>query len=86
MKNKKKTIKSITAEEFDKKFDEGKEDITPHLNLKSSKIDYPIQRINIDIPEPILSQVDHEADRIGVTRTSLIKMWIAKQLDSLAHH
>ena len=82
---KKKAPKTITAEEFDKIFDEGKEDITPYLDLKSAKIDPPLQRINIDMPQEILAKVDHEANRIGVTRTSLIKIWISRFTDRLAH-
>ncbi len=74
----------ISAEEFDKKFDEGKEDITEHLDLKSARVVYPVQRINIDIPGEILKKVDREADRIGVPRTSLIKLWIAEHTDRLA--
>ena len=82
---KKKAPKTITAEEFDKIFDEGKEDITPYLDLKSAKIDPPLQRINIDMPQEILAKVDYEANRIGVTRTSLIKIWISRFTDRLAH-
>ncbi len=73
----------ITAEEFDRAFDQGK-DITKYLDLKNAKMVYPVQRINIDIPHEILEKVDREAARVGVPRTSLIKVWIAEQVDRLA--
>lgn len=81
---KKRREKKITAEEFDKKFDEGKEDILKYADLKSVRVDYPVQRINIDIPHEMLQKVDKEAERVGVPRTSLIKLWIAQHVDELA--
>lgn len=81
---KKKKMNKISAEEFDKKFDEGKEDILQYADLKSAKMVHPVQRINVDIPGEILKKVDREADRIGITRTSLIKYWISQNVDRLA--
>lgn len=81
---KKKKMKKISVEELDKKFDEGKEDVLQYFDTKSAKVDYPVQRINIDIPNQILKKVDREADRIGVTRTSLLKLWISQNVDRLA--
>lgn len=78
----KKTKKKIKASEFDRAFEKGS--VMKHLDLKSAKVDHPIQRINIDIPQEILDKVDREADRVGVPRTSLIKVWIAEQVDKLA--
>ena len=74
--------KTIKAEEFDRAFEKG--DVTKYLNLKKSKAHHPIQRINIDIPQEILRKVDEEAGRIGVPRTSIIKMWIAERLERLS--
>ena len=68
----KKSVKKITAEEFDRQFDKG--DVTEHLDMRSAKVHTPIHRINIDIPKEILQKVDHEAERVGVPRTSLIKL------------
>lgn len=73
----------VKAGEFDKTFEEG--DVSRHLDLKTLKIRHPIQRINIDIPQEILERVDQEAVRVGVPRTSLIKLWIAEHVDRLAH-
>ena len=77
-----KSTKLIKAERFDKAFDKG-EDVTKHLHIKSAKVNQPIQRINLDMPKELLQKADMEATRIGVTRTSLFKMWIAEHLDQL---
>ena len=70
--------KKIKAKDFDDQFDQG--DVTEHLDLKSAKARYPVQRVSIDFPKNILEELDLEAAKIGVTRTSLIKMWIADRL------
>ena len=71
--------KKITAKEFDDKFDRG-EDVMEYMDLSTIKINHPIQRINVDIPKEMLQKVDIEAAKIGVPRTSLIKMWIAERI------
>ncbi len=78
----KKQNKKIGAAEFDCAFEEGR--AVEHLDLSTAKVDYPIQRINIDIPQPILDRVDREASRIGVPRTSLLKLWISERVDRMA--
>lgn len=74
--------KKLSASQFDKDFDQGK-DMSKYVDLKSMKAHYPVQRINVDMPKDILQKMDQEAARIGVTRTSLFKMWIAEHLDHL---
>ena len=69
---------NIKASDFDKAFDEG--DVTEFLDLKSVKAKYPTQRVSIDFTRNIIEEVDHEAARVGVTRTSLIKLWVAERL------
>ncbi len=72
----------ITAKEFDEKFDRG-ESVMEYMDLSTLKLNQPIQRINVDIPKEMLQKVDTEAARIGVPRTSLIKMWIAEHIRQL---
>ncbi len=74
--------KKITAKEFDDRFDRG-EDMMAYVDLNTIKLNHPIQRINVDIPKEMLQKVDTEAARIGVPRTSLIKMWIAEHIRQL---
>ena len=81
----KKKAKKISAEEFDKKFDAGKEDILQYTDPKSTRVVPPsVQRINIDIPSSMLVTFDKEAERVGIARTALLKVWIAEHVDRLA--
>lgn len=79
-------MKTIKAKEFDKKFDNG-EDITEYLDFsKSVKLNEfekkvnKTKKINVDFPENILLLLDQEAKKIGVTRQSIIKVWITERL------
>ena len=78
----KKRTKKIKAREFDHAFDEG--NAVEHLDLKTAKAHSAVHRINIDIPAEILEKVDREAQRVGIPRTSLLKVWIVEHLDRLA--
>jgi hypothetical protein len=67
--------------ELDKKFDEG-HDITDHLDLKSTRRPgLEPRRVNIDFPAWMVESLDREARRLGVTRQSIIKVWIADRLE-----
>jgi hypothetical protein len=71
----------MKADEFDKKFDAG-EDVTGNLDLSGAR--RPLQesrRVNVDFPSWIVESLDREAKRLGVTRQSVIKMWIAERLE-----
>jgi hypothetical protein len=72
--------KSIKAENFDLKFDQG-EDISKYLDI--SKAIRPSQnqkRVNVDFPVWMINSLDKEARKLGVTRQSIIKIWIAEKL------
>jgi hypothetical protein len=72
--------KRINAKDLDEAFNQGK-DVTPYLDLNAAEVRQPTHRINVDIPKGLLARVDREAERIGVPRTSLIKIWIAERLE-----
>ena len=75
-------MKKIKTTEFDKKFDEGKEDILEHLDLKSARrIGCEPKRVNVDFPAWMVHSLDREAGRLGITRQSLIKMWVDEKLE-----
>ena len=64
---------SISAEEFDRRFDEG-EDITPYLALdRATRPGRKLQRVNVDFPTWMVNAMDREASRLGVSRQALIK-------------
>lgn len=80
----KKLNKKITTEEFDKRFDSG-EDMGNFLDVKKTKINKQLHRINIDFPLPLLEEISKEAKKIGVARTALIKIWLAERLEHIPH-
>ena len=72
----------MKASEFDKKFDEG-ENITDELDLsRARRPGEETRRINVDFPAWMVTSLDREARRLGVTRQSIIKMWLAERLQS----
>ena len=75
----------MKANKFDQEFDSGK-DISKALDL--SKIKRPNQkqrRVNVDFPTWMIESLDKEAARLGVTRQSIIKVWLAERLEESAH-
>ncbi len=72
----------MKASAFDKKFDAG-EDVTNMLDLlRGRRPGLQAKRVNVDFPAWMVQSLDREARKLGVTRQSLIKMWLA---DKLAH-
>lgn len=70
----------MKAAEFDKKFDDG-ENILADLDLtQARRPGEETKRINVDFPKWMVTSLDREARRLGVTRQSVIKMWLAERL------
>lgn len=75
----------MKAKNFDKKFDDNKSDIVSDLDLSSIKRPNQQQkRVNVDFPNWMIESLDKEASRLGVTRQSIIKAWLAERLEKLA--
>jgi hypothetical protein len=71
----------MKASELDKEFDDGEEDILQYFDLtKAERPNQAPKRVNVDFPLWVVNGLDREAQRLGVTRQSLIKMWIAEKL------
>jgi len=74
----------MKASELDKRFDDG-EDITGELDLASARRPNREQRrVNVDFSSWMVESLDREARRLGVTRQSIIKVWIAERLEKKA--
>ena len=74
----------MKTEEFDKKFDDGA-DITNYLDLsKARRIKQEHKRVNVDFPVWMIDSLDREASKLGVTRQSVIKVWLAERLETTA--
>ena len=70
----------MKAKELDKKFDKG-ENISEHLDLlKAARPGRAQKRVNVDLPTWMVTSLDEEARRLGVTRQSIIKVWLAERL------
>jgi hypothetical protein len=74
----------MKAKKFDSDFDAGK-DITGALDLSTAKRPNQEQkRVNVDFPKWMVELLDREAGRLGVTRQSIIKVWLAERLEQSA--
>ena len=77
---------SITAEEFDRIFDEGEEDIIQYLDLESARhINLKAKRVSVDVPVWMVQAIDRQADKIGVSRQAFIKFTLHEALKSLSN-
>lgn len=71
---------TMTAQEFERRFDEG-EDITPFIDYSSiRRPGLDARRVNVDFPEWIIQKLDFQSKMIGVSRQSLIKLWISERV------
>lgn len=74
----------MKASEFDQVFTEGEESVLAHLDLaQARRPGLEQKRVNVDFPAWMVSALDREAKRLGVTRQSIIKMWLAERLESV---
>jgi hypothetical protein len=72
--------KYMKAKEFDKIFDDGL-DVTSQLDLsQAERPGLQNKRVNVDFPVWMVQMMDKESKRLGVTRQSIIKIWIAEKL------
>ena len=71
---------TITAQEFEQRFDDG-EDITPYIDVSSiHRPGLESRRVNVDFPEWIIQKLDLQSKLIGVSRQSLIKLWVSERI------
>jgi hypothetical protein len=71
----------MKAKRFDQKFDAGN-DVTGELDVAKARRSSREQRkVNVDFPTWMIESLDREAGRLGVTRQSIIKMWLAERLE-----
>jgi hypothetical protein len=76
----KKQKATITAEELDSRFNQG-EDIGEFLDWdKTARPGLVPRRVNVDLPSWMISELDKQASLIGVTRQSIIKVWLSERI------
>lgn len=73
----------MKAREFDQKFDSG-ESVMDRLDTQRvRRVNRQSRRVNVDFPAWMVDSLDREAARLGVTRQSVIKMWLAERLEHI---
>ncbi len=75
-------VKTISGEELDRMFDDG-EDISAYFDWsKATRPALAPKRVNVDFPDWMVRSLDRQAQKRGVTRQALIKMWLADRLEA----
>ena len=72
----------MKAKDLDKRFDGGEDVLDAFDITTATRPNQEQKRVNVDFPFWMVESLDKEATRLGVTRQSLIKMWIADILDN----
>ena len=74
----------MKAKDFEQQFDD-EVDITQSLDLsKAKRVLQDQKRVNVDFPTWMIESLDREASKLGVTRQSIIKVWLAERLEQSA--
>jgi len=74
----------MKAKDFEKRFDDNESDIVDQLDLATLKRPNQTQkRVNVDFPAWMVDSLDREAGKLGVTRQSIIKVWLAERLEAV---
>ena len=72
----------MKAKKFEQQFDEDV-DLTASLDLsKARRVLQEQKRVNVDFPTWMIDSLDREASKLGVTRQSVIKLWLAERLEA----
>ena len=72
----------MKAKDFEQQFDDGV-DLVAALDLSKAKRVLQEQwRVNVDFPAWMIDSLDREASRLGETRQSVIKVWLAERLEA----
>ena len=74
--------KELPEKEFTERFDAGEDPRSLGFDLDNAVVEQPeAKRVNVDLPAPMLARLDREAHLRGITRQSLIKVWLYERLE-----
>ena len=74
----------MKAKHFEEQFDKDV-DLTGLLDVsKAKRVLQSQKRVNVDFPTWMIESLDREAVKLGVTRQSVIKVWLAERLEKAA--
>ena len=75
----------MKAKKFEQQFDDNV-DLSAFLDLsKAKRVLQAQKRVNVDFPTWMIDSLDKEASKLGVTRQSVIKVWLAERLEASAN-
>ncbi|MBM6775111.1 type II toxin-antitoxin system BrnA family antitoxin [Olsenella profusa] len=70
-----------TSQQIDELFDAGGE-VLPYADEATfERPRQPQRRVSVDMSAPMVARLDAYASEYGVTRQSLVKIWLAERLD-----
>jgi hypothetical protein len=71
----------LKEDEFRDRFDAGESLESLGFDLDKAVIEEPrVKRVNVDFPDQVVAKLDRHAASMGITRQSLIKVWIFERL------
>lgn len=73
----------MKANDFDIGFETGKSLLSALDLSKARRVRRHHQQVTIDFPLWMIDALDREASRLGVTRQSIIKLWVAERLEKV---
>ncbi len=74
----------MKAKKFAQQFEDDV-DLTASLDVsKAKRVLQEQKRVNVDFPTWMIDSPDREASKLGVTRQSVIRVWLAERLEATA--
>lgn len=79
-----KTSDTLTAEQIDKKFDDG-EDVLEYFDLENPQVNAPMRsveqkRVTLTMPEWMIQGLDKQAADLAISRNAVINTYLAEKL------
>jgi hypothetical protein len=75
----------MIVEQMERLFDAGNEEYLEYFDLNSARRPgLEQQRVNVVLPNWMRGSLDREAERLGVTRQAIIKIWLDEKLQSIS--
>lgn len=83
-----KTFDTLTAEQIDKKFDDG-EDVLEYFDLENPQVNAPLRsveqkRVTLTMPEWMIQRLDKQAADLAISRNAVINTYLAEKLTNQA--
>lgn len=83
-----KTSDTLTAEQIDKKFDDG-EDVLEYFDLENPQLNAPMRsveqkRVTLTMPKWMIQGLDKQAADLAISRNAVINTYLAEKLTEQA--